>query len=88
MRQLCQLCKIFARNSELVRNGSAQCLPTSKLLYLYFNSNLFNFSKRNNVEGNKNMNLTYPCLYGPVIVIENSWSIPFGLWKVLDFDIA
>ena len=31
MKQLCQLCKVFAKNSELVRNGSAQCLPMSKL---------------------------------------------------------
>lgn len=31
MKQLCQLCKVFAKNSELVRNGSAQCLPMSSI---------------------------------------------------------
>ena len=27
MKQLCEVCKAFARNTELVKNGSAQCFP-------------------------------------------------------------
>ncbi|KAL4221105.1 GRB10 interacting GYF protein 1 [Mactra antiquata] len=33
LKQLCHLCKLIANNSHLVRNGSAQCLPTDSMPY-------------------------------------------------------
>ena len=34
MKQLCEVCKVFSRNTELVKNGSAQCFPIGKLIFI------------------------------------------------------